>query len=117
VKVARHKEHFVGRNRTSDFILGTSKGWTLGRRREAQQQCNREIRIETYRMTTGHETMKRITGSPVPSQNSKVWTLWRGRPLPKQKKETENRAGASNVEAPASTARVRKREREKISGW
>jgi hypothetical protein len=35
----------------------------------------------------------------------KKWTLWRGRPPLKRKKETADTAGAGNVEAPAPTAR------------
>jgi hypothetical protein len=69
-KVARQKENFVGRNRNKDnVVLRTSKGWTLGRRQRAQQQHNRGIMIETYRKTNG---LKRIAGSPVPLQKSKV---------------------------------------------
>jgi hypothetical protein len=60
--MARSKEIIIGRNHTWDnVVLGTSKGWTLGKRQRAQQQCNRGIRIETCRKTTGRETVKRIT--------------------------------------------------------
>jgi hypothetical protein len=86
-KVARCKENSVEKNRTRDKVmLGTLKGWTLGR--DNRRNCNvtRGTRIEPYRKMTGHETAKRITESPVPSQNIKNWTLWRGRPPPKRKK-------------------------------
>jgi hypothetical protein len=87
-KVARRKENNVGRNCTREkLVLKTSKGWTLGKRQRVQQQCNRGTRIETYRKTTGRETVKRITESPVPSQNIKNWTLSRGRNPPKRKRK------------------------------
>jgi uncharacterized membrane-anchored protein YhcB (DUF1043 family) len=86
VKVARRKEIFVRGNWTRGVILGTSKGWTLGVRQRAQKQCNRGIRIETYRKTTGLEIAKQIAGSPIRLQHFKIWTLWRGRPLRNEKR-------------------------------
>jgi hypothetical protein len=84
---ARRKENSIGRSWDKDNgVLRTSKGWPPERRQRAQQQPNRGIRVETYRKTTGLEIAKKITGSPVPSQTYKNWTLWRCRPPPKRKK-------------------------------
>jgi hypothetical protein len=86
-KVARRKENSVGRDRTRDKVmLGTSKGGTLGRDNGRNRNVTRGTKIEPYGKMTGHETAKRIIGSPVPSQNVKNWILWRGRPHPKRKK-------------------------------
>jgi hypothetical protein len=52
-KVARRKGNIVQRNQTRDVVLGTWKGQTLRKR-----QCNRGIRIETFRKTTGMEIAK-----------------------------------------------------------
>jgi hypothetical protein len=68
-------------------MLGTSKGWTLGRDNGRNRNVTRGTRIEPYRKMTGHETAMRITESPVPSQNIKNWTLWRGGHSPKRKRK------------------------------
>jgi hypothetical protein len=52
--------------------------------------------------------VKRDDGSSVGSLQIKDWTLWGGRPLPKRKKKLKGRAGAGNVEAPATNNTKRK---------
>jgi hypothetical protein len=47
------------------------------------------ISWKTYEKMFGLETAKQIAGSPIGLQKSKVWTLWRGRPPPKRKKQQE----------------------------
>jgi hypothetical protein len=68
-------------------MLETLKGWALGRDNGRNRNVTRGTRIEPYRKMTGHEMVKQITESPVPSQNVKTWTLWRGRPPPKRKRK------------------------------
>jgi hypothetical protein len=81
-KVARRKENSIGRDRRRDkMMLGTSKGWALGRDNGRNHNVTRGTRNEM----TGHETAKRIIEPPVPSQNIENRTPWRGRPPPKRK--------------------------------
>jgi hypothetical protein len=85
--LARRKENSVGRDRSRDkMMLGTSKGWALGRDNRCNHNVTRGTRIEAYKKMTGQETAKRIIEPHVPSQNFENWTPWRGRPPPKQKK-------------------------------
>jgi hypothetical protein len=87
-KVARRKENSVGKNCTRDEVmLRILKGWMLRRDTGINRNVTRGTRIKPYRKMTRHETVKRITESPVPSQNIKNWTLWRGRPPETKKME------------------------------
>jgi hypothetical protein len=47
----------------------------------------------TYRKTTGLEIEKRIVGSHISLRQDKDWTLWRGRPPPKRKKQQSKQRG------------------------
>jgi hypothetical protein len=109
-KVARRKENSVGRDRTRDKVmLRTPKGWTPRWRKLMRQEGNEETRNrdfedqlllgskwkfnKTLRRGNGLEIAKEINTSPVLLQRRKHWNLWRGRPLPKQKKETARMGG------------------------
>jgi hypothetical protein len=71
------------------MMLGTSKGWALGRDNGDNHNVTRGTRIEAYGKITGHETTKRIIEPLVPSQNIENWTPWRGLPHQKRKKGSD----------------------------
>jgi hypothetical protein len=98
----------IGKNRTRENVVGgTSKRRTFGRKRQPKQKGKNGLRSrrltrrlrsrrefnktlwKTYEKMTGLEIAKQIAGSPVGLRRSKHWTLWRGRPPPKRKKEQE----------------------------
>jgi hypothetical protein len=89
------------------MVRGTSKRWTFGKKRQPKQEHKSGLRSrrltyrlqsrrefnktlrKTYEKMTGLEIAKQIAGSPVGLQNIKNWTLWKGWPPPKRKKEQE----------------------------
>jgi hypothetical protein len=105
-RVARSKQNLTGKNRTRDnMVRGTSKRRMFRRKRQTKQEDKNGLRsrrlthrlrnrreynktlMKTYEKMIGVEIAKQIAGSPVTLQKNKDWTLWRGRPFPKRKKE------------------------------
>jgi hypothetical protein len=86
-KVARHKENCWKDHTRDKVMLGTSKGWTLERDNWRNYNLIRGTRTEPYRKMTGLEIAKQIVGSADSLRPDKDWTLWRGRPPQKRKKE------------------------------
>jgi hypothetical protein len=94
------------KNKTRNKIArGTRIGRMLGRRQAICQEGTNEIRNRDVkeqlglgnerttrgiqRKSTGLEIAKRIGRCTVGLHRIKDWTLWRGRPPPKRKKETK----------------------------
>jgi hypothetical protein len=90
--VVRCKENTIGKVRARDNVVrGTWKGWTPRWRQLICQEGTKETSNRYFK------DQLRL-GSK--------WTLWRGRPLPNEKRETARIGGTGNVEVPASPARM-----------
>jgi hypothetical protein len=114
-KVARRKgrthegplvEQGRRKNKTwNKFEIGTRTGWSLGRRQLTLQKGtngtgNRHFKEQLrlgnerstsgiYKKTIGLEIVKRAEGISSRLRRIKDWTWWKGRPLPKWKKELQ----------------------------
>jgi hypothetical protein len=64
------------------------------------QQCHKGARPKTEATRQEADKGNRRQTAAM-SEKIKDWTLWSGRPPPKQKKKNAHRAEASNVETPA----------------
>jgi hypothetical protein len=80
------RQQLQGRNAVKD--LGGGRPRYLGKRDLKLLQLESKGNFDTtFRKTTRLGIAKRIAGSPVALQRIKKWTLWRGRPPPKQNKQ------------------------------
>jgi hypothetical protein len=86
-KVARHKQNFVGRNRRNE--IATGRNHTEDKIERGTQRVRAPMKRLWTRQVGGTGPDHLGGGSYVASWNIKSWTLWRGRPPPKQKKEQE----------------------------
>jgi hypothetical protein len=56
--------------------------------KELRLESTRNV-IQTFGKTTGTEFAERVGRSTIGLQKIRDWTLWRGRPPPKRKKELQ----------------------------
>jgi hypothetical protein len=100
--VARGKGHCRQGEGHDNVARGTPKGRTFGKKNRPKMESIKGLRIQdlkkqlyvrserTSRRIFGKtivlEIVKRIAESPIGLRKVRDWTLWRGRPPPKQKK-------------------------------